>query len=286
MNEYSTVEIPGLSQTELQYYCLDGSELHSERFAPHIHDCLEFYLLMEGDVSFLVGENLCRLQPGDAVLSRPNEVHNCVLNKETVHKHYCFWFRSDSEFLFGDFLHTGTGKQNLLSPATDAARREILDTAAALASLYEKNEPLAEYAAMVKLLSLWHDCLGTPDTGEKLPEELQLILEDLSKNLSKIHELSYFLDKYDISSFRLRELFRKYFQMTPKTYLENRRLAYSRELLREGRSVTDACVESGFPDLSNYIRLFRTRFGMAPSQYRRADAKDLSPISNLSIKEK
>ena len=84
----------------------------------------------------------------------------------------------------------------------------------------------------------------------------------------------------------MRELFRKYFQMTPKTYLENRRLAYSRELLREGRSVTDACVESGFPDLSNYIRLFRTRFGMTPSQYRRADAKDFSPISNLSIKEK
>lgn len=286
MNEYSTVEIPGLSQTELQYYCLDGSELHSERFAPHMHDCLEFYLLMEGDVSFLVGENLCRLQPGDAVLSRPNEVHNCVLNKETVHKHYCFWFRSDSEFLFGDFLHTGAVKQNLLSPATERARREILDTAATLVSLYEKNEPLAEYAAMVRLLSLWHDCLGTPAKGEKLPEELQMILDDISKNLSRVHELSYFLEKYNVSSFRLRELFRKYFQMTPKAYLENRRLAYSRELLREGRSVTDACVESGFPDLSNYIRLFRTRFGMTPSQYRRADAKDLSPISNLSIKEK
>ncbi|MBO4791282.1 MAG: AraC family transcriptional regulator, partial [Clostridia bacterium] len=32
---------------------------------------------------------------------------------------------------------------------------------------------------------------------------------------------------------------------------------------------TEACMASGFPDLSNYIRLFRTNFGITPSEYRK-----------------
>ena len=63
-------------------------------------------------------------------------------------------------------------------------------------------------------------------------------------------------------------MFRKYLKTSPKSYLETKRLAYSRILLRQGKSVVDACAESGFSDYSNYIRLFKRRFGITPNKYR------------------
>jgi AraC-like DNA-binding protein len=51
-------------------------------------------------------------------------------------------------------------------------------------------------------------------------------------------------------------------------YLESKRLAHSQILLKEGKSVLDACMESGFSDYSNYIRLFKRRFMITPKQYK------------------
>ena len=63
-------------------------------------------------------------------------------------------------------------------------------------------------------------------------------------------------------------LFKEHLNTTPKTYLESKRLVHSQILLKEGKSVLDACMESGFPDYSNYIRLFKRRFGVTPKQYK------------------
>ena len=79
---------------------------------------------------------------------------------------------------------------------------------------------------------------------------------------------TYLTKKYNISSSTLNRLFNDNLQTSPKLFLETKRLAHSRKLLREGNSVMDACMKSGFPDYSNYIRLFKKRFNMTPNQYK------------------
>ena len=54
-----------------------------------------------------------------------------------------------------------------------------------------------------------------------------------------------------------------------KMYLETKKLAYSRMLLKEGMPVADACSLAGFSDYSNFIRLFRLRFGITPNKYKK-----------------
>ena len=280
--EYHNVAMPEIPGGELQYYRIMDSVLNAPQSLPsHIHDCFEIYLLIEGDISFLVEGQLYRLKPGDAVLSRPNEVHNCIFNSETPHNHYCFWFRSDSELFFGDFLHGRGENIHLLSPSSEEQRRQIMSAAEKLAGLCEKDaDALATYAATVQLLSLWHECLAVSHTDSGLPKLLRKILDDIATNLPEIHRLSYFTEKYPVSPTQLRKLFAQYLHATPKSYLENRRLAYSRILLREGRNVTEACMESGFPDLSNYIRLFRTHFGITPADYQKGKSNENQPVPN------
>lgn len=65
------------------------------------------------------------------------------------------------------------------------------------------------------------------------------------------------------------ELFKK---ITGETYSErvaDLRINYAKGLLSRGMSVSDACFESGFGSLSNFLAVFKAKCDMTPSQYRR-----------------
>jgi AraC-like DNA-binding protein len=54
--------------------------------------------------------------------------------------------------------------------------------------------------------------------------------------------------------------------LTPHAYLTGLRLERARVLLQGGHTVTDAAMDLGFTSLSAFSRLFRARYGMAPSK--------------------
>ena len=71
------------------------------------------------------------------------------------------------------------------------------------------------------------------------------------------------------------ELFRKF---TGETYIErltSLRINYAKALLARGLSVSDACFESGFGSLSNFLAVFKAKCGMPPSEYQRKRRKTL-----------
>jgi AraC-like DNA-binding protein len=58
-------------------------------------------------------------------------------------------------------------------------------------------------------------------------------------------------------------------QLSPRTFLEAKKLAYAKTLLMGGYSVSEAGERSGFSDCSYFIATFRRKFGQTPLQYRR-----------------
>lgn len=262
------MRIPIGGNFEMKYYCQDSSKIDSAHvFPPHIHDTLEFYVLLEGDVSFMVEQTLYKLCAGDIIVSKPNEVHNCILNSDSQHRHMCFWFDPSCDFLFSHFLAHDFGQDNLCSPTAEDGEK-ILSICRELALLDPEAEKSFAYSLAIQFLHYVGRNLCNGGRGEPLPELLRAILNDIHDNLPKIRSLSYFEEKYFISPSTLNRLFHKHLHTSPKYYLETKRLALSRLFLCQGYSVFEAGELSGFSDYSNYIRLFRTRFGITPLRYR------------------
>jgi AraC-like DNA-binding protein len=74
-----------------------------------------------------------------------------------------------------------------------------------------------------------------------------------------------------MSSFHFARLFAELVGAPPHRYLLETRLRVAREMLRQGRSVTDTCYACGFNQLSHFSRTFSRRYGCAPSAWRNAD---------------
>jgi AraC-like DNA-binding protein len=65
--------------------------------------------------------------------------------------------------------------------------------------------------------------------------------------------------------------FRAAYGETPYSYLMTRRIERAMALLRQGSSVTDACLAVGCTSLGSFSSRFTEVVGVTPSQYRARD---------------
>lgn len=67
--------------------------------------------------------------------------------------------------------------------------------------------------------------------------------------------------------------FKKIIGKSPIAYLNDLRMKQASRLLKEtSLSVTDICMECGFNNLGNFMRIFKNTYGITPLQYRKASA--------------
>ncbi len=72
--------------------------------------------------------------------------------------------------------------------------------------------------------------------------------------------------------------FRAAYGETPYSYLMTRRIERAQALLRQGVSVTDACVAVGCTSLGSFSSRFTEIVGETPSQYRARDHRDFEVL--------
>ncbi|MDX1804204.1 MAG: AraC family transcriptional regulator N-terminal domain-containing protein [Alcanivorax sp.] len=73
-----------------------------------------------------------------------------------------------------------------------------------------------------------------------------------------------------MSRSKLYQQFRDVMAAGPKEYIQQRRLERARELLGQGRTVTEACYEVGYVSASHFSRRFHRQYGVSPRQYARS----------------
>lgn len=75
--------------------------------------------------------------------------------------------------------------------------------------------------------------------------------------------------QFACTPYHLIRFFKKECGMSPHAYLVRLRLEHAGELIRRGRPLVDAALETGFSDQSHLTRLFKTHYGVTPGEFRR-----------------
>jgi AraC-like DNA-binding protein len=99
-------------------------------------------------------------------------------------------------------------------------------------------------------------------------ERVEAARNVLEREFAQPHSLPDLARKVGMSTFQFTRVFHELAGSPPHRYLLQFRLEYARRLLLDGISVTDTCYESGFLNLSHFIRSFRRRFGCSPSKIK------------------
>ncbi|MDF3025992.1 MAG: AraC family transcriptional regulator [Fluviicola sp.] len=71
------------------------------------------------------------------------------------------------------------------------------------------------------------------------------------------------------SKFHLLRLFKKYYGMTPKQYLTDKRIEESIRNIKSGMTIAETCFSVGFECPSSFSTLFKSKTGFSPSEFQK-----------------
>ena len=252
-------------------HCRDAIDLADPTIDPlHIHGYLEIFVSVDAEVSFLVNDTVYPVGRGDALISRPGDVHVCIFPRSAAYDYYCLWIEADySSPVFAFLKEEGFSPLRRLSTAKKQQLALTLERLCALTG----NEADAVGAPMLLLtvLSLLSGAESEQTHAAELPARLYEIIRFVQRDFPKIRSTADITERFFISTSTLNRLFRTHLHTTPHAYLEAQRLSCAISMLESGASVTEAACESGFSDTSHFIQTFKKKFGQTPRRYQKRE---------------
>ncbi len=91
----------------------------------------------------------------------------------------------------------------------------------------------------------------------------------IEDNFEKELNLNLLSRTQHTSKFHLLRLFKKYYGLTPKQYLINKRIAASKSNLKKGMPVAETCFSVGFESPCSFSTLFKNKTGLTPVEFQK-----------------
>lgn len=94
------------------------------------------------------------------------------------------------------------------------------------------------------------------------------MLRYIDAHLTEPLTIAMLADAFFISRYHMMRLFRQETGRTIHAYLQERRLLYARDLIRQGVCATESCFRAGFCSYSSFTRAYTKHFGTTPTGRR------------------
>ncbi len=240
----------------------------------HVHDICELILVKTGNVSAIIGEQIYKLGKNNLVIFRANIPHKVIFDDDSDYERYDILF---DEAVLGNHIFDRI-PQNL----------HFLDCNGnnTILSLFEKLDFYCErfHGDDLALLLqntieeiLFHIYLVPPDDFDGEPVSMHPTLKDALQYISQhyceqitVEDMSRHLC---VNKSHLHHLFTEHLQVTPKKFINLRRLAKAQKLIRMGEKPSAVFSSCGFSDYATFFRNYTTCFGRNPSQENEIAAK-------------
>lgn len=265
-------------------------------YETHWHTAMEVIMPMENWYEAIVRDESFHIVPGDIFMIPPGEMHS--LKAPETGNRFVFLF----DLAPFTRLHGFAGIQPLLTRPihlTRASYPNIYDDVYQMMvqmrnEYFNKNE-FSELTIYSLLLNLFVK-LGTNhlDNINLFPNMRVYKQKEYVDKFNTVMDYidSHYMDELNLddiaasigfSKYHFSRLFKQYTNYTFCAYITHRRIKVAEELLEQpDLSITEVALQSGFPSISTFNRVFKQAKDCTPSEYREKN-NQYSRISNVKV---
>ena len=247
----------------------------------HWHDELEIIYVKEGSLNVNIAGESYIGNPGDAFAVSPGNLHFMGSQAGAV-DYFTFLFplkyisfRTD-DILDDKLLEPLNSGHLIISPEIEDAVKEQCEQ---LVEIYgaKKEESQSKITAQIKtkiillqfILEMWEKgfIIENDKSGRNTIEKE--MISYIQQNFMEKISLKEFGEQFHLSEKYISRYFKEHFHITLSQYITHLRLEYAKQLLQDTDiPVTEIAMQSGYQNVSYFIRSFKKTYGMSPLKYR------------------
>lgn len=240
----------------------------------HYHkDAFELTFFVQGHVRFRAGDHVYSLTGGDLFVVPPNQPHDTGSVPLSLHQMY--WFQLESRdpahFLFMEESAARALLEQLRQLPAWVVQLDTDQATGMLTAIFRyvsSGNPIQvrQGAQLLGFFLYWIvECAAgtsfriTPDIGRATDYILEHIQEELS--MEELAHISL------LSVSRFKQKFKLELGISPRNFINLRKVELAKRLLQEGHSVTQVAMDLGFSSSNYFSSVFRRYTSYSPSQY-------------------
>ncbi len=236
----------------------------NEIFEAHTHDVCEILLLIKGNVSYIVEGKTYKLKKGDVVLSRPSVIHRIRPDGNDDYERYNVIYNEKN--LPRSLIEKIPQGVDVFRFEDDRAIEEVFERLEAYALRFCGEELYHLARNLIEEVFFLLAGSEAKDRDSSINPLVGNALNYISEHLTEIKNISEICDALYITKSHLHHLFIKNIQMSPKQYINSKRLIKARKLIRKGGKPTEIYTDCGFDDYATFFRNYKKYFGYKPSE--------------------
>ena len=251
----------------------------------HSHTRYEVYYFHEGACTYLIGDRIYTLSPGDLILMNGMTLHCPKIDPNAPYVRSVIHFDPSSLQPFLDLPHAIPFLQpfhkfaNYLLPLRGGEKEEAERLLAVMKRHGAEDGDVGRWRMQLAFVDLlvfiYHRCLQPLQEMPGLPSEKERTVQRIVSYLEERYADDLHMDQLQadlhVSKFYLSRLFKQVTGVTIFDFVFRRRINQAKILflLDPGISVTDVSLQTGFKHLAHFSRVFKSQVGVAPEQYRK-----------------
>lgn len=236
---------------------------------PEVHETFAVAYVRKGSFGYRCAGRDSELVAGAVLVGRPGVEYVCT--HDHVHGDECLSFHfapALAEEIAGGSARWRAGAAPPLSELMVLG--ELAQSAAAGASDAGLDEVGIAFAARHFRLAVGSPAKSAAPSAADRRRAVEAALK-IDAEAEAPHDLARAAKETGLSAYHFLRVFAKVVGATPHQYRVRARLRRAARLLaEEERPITDVAYESGFGDLSNFVRTFRRAAGVSPRAFRKA----------------
>ena len=250
----------------------------------HWHDELEIIYVKSGFLTVSISGESYIGKAGDAFVVSPGNLHLMGSQTGTV-DYFTFLFplkyisfRTD-DMLDDKLLEPLNSGHLMICPRVKDTAKELCEQ---LIEIYmaKTDESESKIAAQIKIkvillqfiLEMWEKGLVIEnDTNGRNIVEKEMV-SYIQQNFTGKISLKEFGEQFHLSEKYISRYFKEHFHITLSQYITYLRLEHAKQLLQDtDMPVTEVALQSGYQNVSYFIRSFKKAYAVSPLKYRKSD---------------
>ena len=244
----------------------------------HYHDFNKIMIFLRGNISYSIEGRNYLLKPYDIVLVNAGEIHKPSILDDTIYERIIIYVSPlfldsykgadyDLKYCFERAKKEHSNVLRIHSMDKSKLYQVCLELEHSLQGNVFANELYQKILFLEFMIQLNRTAISNRinyQDSDMANRKLLQILDYINENLAEEITIDKLSAQFYLNRYYLMHFFKEGTGYTIGNYITKKRLLYAKNLVQKGKTLTEACFESGFKNYSTFSRAFKKAFNTMP----------------------